>query len=669
MSSKYREYARSKTSLRGRSVNGNARGIFNSVKVSASNTANKFKESFVDGMTTAYNTAKSADELADEYRNKVLSNTVSIDTKSDSRSQSANFYNGTDEGGDIFVNKMSGIALIKNLSMVNALPPIPDNVVDPPPIWFKADIKKDIRSWGPGGGILGDRCIVGRDYLQRVIARGQFLTLVPLDIIPNISGNAGAVVEKVVDSVDVTRFFEKAGSGLLKSLDERLNNVSYGLTTKVNSIKYFRAVNAHMKAALMSLGIDIFSDATNLVNQNNLKRFLPDQMVDKLFGKDAAGLQSVKSQLGQEAKTGNDDSDYAVNDANNVKSYNLTDFWSGTAKQNANPVATENVMSASERVATESYSNLLKYITNIDETDEQIISLPMVTFYCNGPVERSIGASVALGESAIAKATTDIGSKITNGFVNNAQGKGAALVAGMASSGEDYIREMAYHRNIGGFLVSNTYIPNVIKSATLDMQYTVNIRDVAVSSDRYSIARLFWTLSQLFPFVIQTNNPDQSLLVPSSPMYCSAFIKGIMNLPRAAITSLSIRTNPEFQTTEGIPTEIDITLTIQPLFSQSTMPNFDKFYNGSNSPEYLAAAMFNPLSSFNIIATLCGQNTIMTKLQYGLLEFFVVGSITTFWDNIKNTGAVLHSTWQDWWASEKIMKNSVMSRTRIVGDV
>ena len=36
MSSKYREYARSKTSLRGRGVNGNARGIFNSTKVSAS---------------------------------------------------------------------------------------------------------------------------------------------------------------------------------------------------------------------------------------------------------------------------------------------------------------------------------------------------------------------------------------------------------------------------------------------------------------------------------------------------------------------------------------------------------------------------------------------------------------------------------------------------------
>lgn len=662
MSNKYREYARSKTSLRGRSVEGTSRGIFNSIKVS--DTAKKFKENFVDGMTTAYTTGKSPDEMAEEYRNKTLSNTVSIDTKSDSRSQAATFYNGSEEGGDIFINKMSGIALIKNLSMVNALPPIPDNVVDPPPIWIKYDLKKDIRSWG-----TPDRCIVGRDYLQRVIARGQFLTLVPLDIIPNIAGNAGAVVEKAADAVDVTRFFEKAGSGLLKSLDERLNNVSYGLTTKVNSIKYFRAVNAHMKAALMSLGIDIFSDTTNLVNQNNLKRFLPDQMVDKLFGKDAAGLQSVRSQLGKEAKSDNSDSDYAVNDANNVKSYSVTDYWSGTASHNTNPVATENVMSVDERVATESYANLLKYITNIDETDEQVISLPMVTFYCNGPVERSIGASVALGESAIAKATTDIGSKITNGFVNNAKGKGAALVAGMASSGEDYIREMAYHRNIGGFLVSNTYIPNVIKSATLDMQYTVNIRDVAVSSDRYSIARLFWTLSQLFPFVIQTNNPDQSLLVPSSPMYCSAFIKGIMNLPRAAITSLSIRTNPEFQTTEGIPTEIDITLTIQPLFSQSTMPNFDKFYNGSNSPEYLAAAMFNPLSSFNIIATLCGQNTIMTKLQYGLLEFFVLGSITTFWDNIKNTGAVLHSTWQDWWASEKIMKNSVMSRTRIVGDV
>ena len=140
-----------------------------------------------------------------------------------------------------------------------------------------------------------------------------------------------------------------------------------------------------------------------------------------------------------------------------------------------------------------------------------------------------------------------------------------------------------------------------------------------------------------------------------------------MNLPRAAITNMTIRTSPEFQTTEGIPTEIDISLTIQPLFIQSTMPNFDKFYDGTNNPEYVAAALFNPLSSFNIIATMCGQNTILTKFQAGLMSFFLGGTITTFLNSIKNTGAVLSGAWQDWWSSASLISNEVYSRTRLLG--
>ena len=678
MSNKYKEYARSKTSLRGRGPTKEQAspyflgGLVNKVVNTATKTAKDYiadvNNKMLDATTAAMGKMKSANEKASDYMNKTLDSTVMPQEKVDSRSQLTNFVNTGEGGGDVYLNKQTGIALIDNLSMVNALPPIPDNVVDPPPIWEKSDVKGDLRTFGSTSG--AGNYIVGRDYLQRVIARGQFLTLVPLDIVPNMTGNLGQYASdmknKAADIIGITRFMEKSGTGLLKTLDERLNVASYGLVTKVNSLKYFRAVNAHMKVALMSLGIDIFD---NRVNPEMVKMYLPDVMVDKLFGNDASSLMNIKKQLGTEDrdKDSSDDVETHINSSDNVNKFSWKDIF-GSSK-NASPNATDHVQSLDEHVAHRSYANLLKFITNIDEYDMTLQSLPIACFYCNGPVERSMGTNAALGESAIAKATTDIGKTVTGGLVGTGKNEGAALINDMMSSGEDYIREMAYHRNLGGFLVSNTYIPNVIKSASIDFQYTVNIRDVAVSSDRYSIARLFWTLSQLFPFVIQTNSPDQSLVIPSSPMYCSAFIKGIMNLPRAAITSLAIRTNPEFQTTEGIPTELDITVTIQPLFSQSTMPNFDKFYNGSNHPEYLAAAMFNPLSSFNIIATLCGQNTILTKAQYGLIEFFIGGAISTFYDNIKNTGAVIHSTWQDWWASEGVLKNEVMSRTRILGDV
>lgn len=671
MSNKYKEYARSKTSLRGRTIKveesrnkpiESVRGIVDTAKDSVVSASTQLVND-----TAAVIGIKDSNAEAAEHNRETLNRLATSIGRVDSRSQLAAFNTDSSRSGDVFVNRNRGIALLDNLSMINGLPPIPDNVVDPPPIWLKDSLKQDLRSWGNGSG--GD-AIVGRDYLQRVIARGQFLTLVPLDIVPNITGNIGETVDNVVDKIQINRFFTKAGDNFLKTLDTRLNVASYGLMTKVNSIKYFRAVNAHMKAALLSLGIDIYDEKKiNAADGEALKKYLPSQMVDKLIGKDASGLSSVHTQLGGTNSDSKDNTDTNF-DPNNNKTYFATRINTASTSTSQEAITKmDHITDIDEHVKTQSYENLLKFITNIDTEDQVIKTLPMVCFYCNGPVERSMGASVSLGESSIAKMTTDIGSKFFDNAGKASDSKIAGLISEGLGAGEDYIKEMAYHRNIGGFLVSNTYIPNVIKQASLDFQYTVNIRDVAVSSDRYSIARLFWTLSQLFPFVIQTNMPSQALVVPSSPMYCSAFIKGIMNLPRAAITSLSIRTNPEFQTTEGIPTELDISITVQPLFSQSTMPNFDKFYNGESDPQYLAAAMYNPLSSFNIIATLAGQNTILTKLQFGIFQFFIRGSMVNFKENLKNTGAVLHSTWQDWWSSEDVMKNSVISRTRLVGNV
>ena len=661
---KYRDYANLKTSIRNRIDTKDTRLNFKPVKDMGNELLNAGK-TFVDDVAVGLGFKSGAESKAAEQMKKTLQSVSNATKPVDARSQAAE----SKIWMEVKKNTRSEIAMIENLSMINALPPIPDNIVDPPVIWERDLVKLDLDSWSSG--------LIGKDYLQRVIARGQFLTLVPIDITPRLLGNTLDNVKEAAKHLNLYQGSGIASNALLTNVNNRLNNASYGLLAKVNSVKYYKAVNAHMKAALMSLGIDIaaLNNGSSSILLANMKKYLPDEIVERVIGQGAPSMTSIQGQLmGSETATNEDDKTSGLNYVDYRDSTTQTLDINGnvvSSKKSFNPNSKNYVSTASplDAVTTNAnaetivrknnYINLLKYLLNIDDGEEEIRTMPFACFYCNGPIERGLATSSNLGESEIARMTTDIGSKIVK--------KGMTATTFMDGSPEEYIKEMAYHRNLGGFLVSNTYIPNVIKSSMIDFQYSVNIRDVAVSSDRYSIARLFWTLSQLWPFVIQTNAPGQALVVPSSPMYCSAFSKGVMNLPRAAITNMTIRTSPEFQTTEGIPTEIDISLTIQPLFIQSTMPNFDKFYDGTNNPEYVAAALFNPLSSFNIIATMCGQNTILTKFQAGLMSFFLGGTITTFLNSIKNTGAVLSGAWQDWWSSASLISNEVYSRTRLLG--
>ena len=665
---KYRDYANLRTSIQNRSKKQKDTRISFKPIQNMGNELLDAGKTFVDDVATGLGFKTGAESKAADYINKTLKAAGSaVDNPVDARSTAVQ----TEVWIEVQQNARAEIAMIQNLSMINALPPIPDNIVDPPPIWEKSLIKKDLDSWSSG--------LIGKDYLQRVIARGQFLTLVPLDISPKILGNA---IDGTKNALKKVNLYEGAGissNALLTTINNRLNNASYGLVAKVNSKKYYRAVNAHMKAALMSLGIDFDVNSNDFSSAKlaMLRRYLPDEIVERMIGNGSPSMVSVINQI----QGGDKEQKVADNEANaqealdnkklaifNDKGQSVRGYIFNRAQFDSESVSTAEAFSnikttelPKDVVRKNNYANLLKYLLNIDEGDEENKRMPFSCFYCNGPIDRGISTSASLGESEIAHMTTDVGHKIMG---KNVASNIAQFVDG---SPEEYIKEMAYHRNLGGFLVANTYIPNVIKSAMLDMQYTVNIRDVAVSSDRFSIARLFWTLSQLWPFVIQTNEPGQALVVPSAPMYCSAFSKGIMNLPRAAITSMNIKTSPEFQTTEGIPTELDISITIQPLFNQSTMPNFDKFYDGTNNPEYVAAALFNPNSSFNIIATMCGQNTILTKFQAGLFGFFIGGTISTFFSSIKNTGSLLSGAWSDWWSSASIMRNEVFSRTRILG--
>ena len=271
------------------------------------------------------------------------------------------------------------------------------------------------------------------------------------------------------------------------------------------------------------------------------------------------------------------------------------------------------------------------------------MNLPFITFYCNGNIDRNLQFSLEADKSIIAETTTDVGARTLPNLIkgvasavaegvtgtNSSTGgqvaaAGANAVGGSVDSATEILREIAYHNdgNFASTFVTNTYIPKVMRGGSTNVSYNVPLRFVAAGSDKYSIAQMFWGLCLLLPFVLQVSKPKMPLIIPQSAMYCAAFSKGVMNVPRGYISSMSISTDPAFQTTNGVPLELNINLTIESLYTLTTMPNFTETYGGGSDMNLLTA-MWHPMSSFNIVATLTGTNTVLNHTPSNIFKYFI----------------------------------------------
>ena len=587
--------------------------------------------------------------------NAISGKTMTIDSASFGNVFSSKGQMDTISVNSVLDRNLREIALTSSLSAINGLPPVPDNIVDPPVEILATDIQAPLTSWDSG--------MVGRDYVKRVLSNGQFLVLVPIELQPRNFGALG-------DGEESSKLSNIAG-GILSEVEGRLDVTSYGFHSKVNSFKYWKAVQAHFKTALIALGIQNATDnQTDAVTKAMFAQYMPDEVVDRVL---MNNKNTIFDRLAKGSGNGTEGDTNAygksngmINDAKEAFDMYKTGSFGKAVIGNETGTLSASDM---ELIATNSaLANVLKWVTNIDVTDGALQNMPFTIYYCNGPVERSSATSTELGESVVARMSTDLSGKFATATIGALLSKTElpAAIGVDSGSAEEYIKELAYHGGFGTMVVANTWIPKVIKNSLLNQSYTVNIKEAVASSDRFSKARIQWTLCQLLPYVIPTNEPGQPLLMPRTTMYCSASVKGVMNLPRAAITSMSIRTSPELQTTEGIPTELDISLTIQPLYDLSAMPDFDKWYNGANEPINLAASMYNPQSSFNLIATMCGQNTTLTKFNAGMLEFFINGTINSVVGSVKNTGNTMSTLWRDFKSSSVGTRNSIMSTLRLL---
>ena len=303
----------------------------------------------------------------------------------------------------------------------------------------------------------------------------------------------------------------------------------------------------------------------------------------------------------------------------------------------------------------QSVINFMKYILNADP--ESITKgMPFVTFYCDGPIEKNYSSSLDLQESELSAVTVQywkdqMGKLVTAGLQKI---KGFEMLGGDSETFKDAWKELRFHNYHDGSwtgfnLSSQIVIPKIIKGSTLGETYTANIRLLAVGTDRWSLFRLHFAICKLIPFFIVKNEQDsqEKYIIPQQPYYCAAFSKGVMNLPRAAIESINIKTDATYNTTEGIASDITISINLVPLINVATSPKLRRFTT-NDTPEAIITSMFNPTSSFNLLATLAGHNTVFTKVPIGLYEYFIEGKLGTYVENVSNVMRIASNAYQDY---------------------
>jgi hypothetical protein len=644
------------------------------------------------------------------------------------------------------------IIRVETVNTINGIPPIPDNIVDPPAFYDTSCFeqgKVTLSSWDTTVNKIGP--FIGRDYFDRVMTRGSMLFVLPIELTTPIGKLASnAIVGE--------------GSG---EAQYAFGSASYGYEVKFQTRRYTETVLMHFFMAASAMGLD-FTQADVI---SRAKQCLPDHMYKTITGNTIdeqtltssyipqmggmwetakkigiSGAAGVVGAIGGGLLTGGlgaitgaavasggawallSGDDEASTDEELAEAANKSkaqfdlyqeqiaqkesqlDTYMNSGNESMTTVLStqiENLKDKQLSVVTGSGGLLDSCYPSLSSTDRQtaidkltaaasagslssavetlfggsIVSstnaekdlllhyvggftpslmkqfgleaknrLNFTVFNLNGPPSRNMVFSNSTGESAIAKlsgraslakvadATKDqiqASSQFMQNLSGSISGIGGKFINSM-TDGIDVngiVDDMYLHNpSMGaGYLIGITgmydrmMMPQVYNSSSFSPTYHVDIREVCISSDKYSLLRIFWTISHLIPYAIPMQSSGLGIfgisptITPRAPMYAMAYVKGVMNLPRCVISNLSLEFDPKFQTIEGVPTEVSISMDMTSFISLATTPLLGTLWSTSWSDGYsddnwtVITQMFNPTSSINIIATMCGFNTVFTQ--------------------------------------------------------
>ena len=171
-----------------------------------------------------------------------------------------------------------------------------------------------------------------------------------------------------------------------------------------------------------------------------------------------------------------------------------------------------------------------------------------------------------------------------------------------SQSGIEMLSPISRILNLGGNVLKgeNIVIPDIYNASTFDKNYTARILLRSPYGNKLSyFLDIFVPLMHLLALVVPRATSANTY---KSPFLVKANISGGWNVCLGLCTGLQVTRTPESKSIDGLPTEVEVTLTIQDLYSDLTLSraaDVKSFLSNGSLIEYLANNCGISLSSPN----------------------------------------------------------------------
>lgn len=231
--------------------------------------------------------------------------------------------------------------------------------------------------------------------------------------------------------------------------------------------------------------------------------------------------------------------------------------------------------------------SMLRAIAGLTAVDR-----PSIPMYVDGFIENTESTTSNIGESEIYGAWKQAG-EATNG---NAGG---------------IVKEWAQHSGTleNSTMLWNPVVPKVFKDFGIERVHNYKQKLISIGSDPLSILLyVLRVLCMYYPF-IRPRAASNSLNTYRAPFYVQAYSKGMLNVKFGIIQSVEISRDPQFVTSQGIPTQLELNISLCSLSTMEVLPDMSGAWNMIIGDNSYGNFIGKEGAAINYLATICGLNT------------------------------------------------------------
>ena len=493
----------------------------------------------------------------------------------------------------------------------------------------------DCRIKGSGDGIefTNDLESAGYEFADKIISRMPLLYITP----GNTTFMGGS--KKNYRQTLLTSLKESMGGAGddvdFTSLKSMLRDYSGKLYTIYPAYReYFDYVNPMCRAGAIFLKItDKQINGINIhkfhwgVNEGPAYEFYVDE--DDTNDEDEEATEITEETQGEEKDTDKkepepeeeDDEAYDKNDGEIFGSGDengFKDFQAAIYYKNAIPFYINSEASFQESFTNETTDSSLASVINGLSDKAREIQFLLGT------------ASSAVGEAfdRVDDTLSNVKEQINN--IVNKVSKGNSIFSTIANSVKTIVS--------GGRML----FPQIWANSTFSKSYNISIKLTTPSYDRFSWwLNIYVPLCHLAALVLPRSEYVNSY---TTPFLIKAFYKGMFNIDMGIITEMSFNRGKEGSwTADGLPTVVDVTFTIQDLYSAMGMTSAGSMFNGSMFKGFT----LQNVAELDYLANLCGININQPDIaRMALLwaTFNITGRVYDFIPNLKlNIGSAVRN--------------------------